>query len=70
LLSQTTAFFQTMVREIDLDAISQTDADGCQLEGRISREQRDPLTPVFEPMRRKMHIPAQHCPTGIDLIDA
>ncbi|KAK7888145.1 hypothetical protein LTR67_009022 [Exophiala xenobiotica] len=50
----------TMAREIDLDAISQTDADGSQLEGRISREQRDPLTPVFEPMRRKMHIPAQH----------
>ncbi|KAL6242686.1 hypothetical protein RBB50_010332 [Rhinocladiella similis] len=54
----TTAFFQTMARDIDLDAISRTDADDTQLEGQISRDQRTPLVPIFEPMRRKMHIPS------------
>ncbi|KIW17315.1 hypothetical protein PV08_04507 [Exophiala spinifera] len=53
----TTAFFQTMARDIDLDAISRTDADDAQVEGQISRNNRHPLVPVFEPMRRKMHIP-------------
>ncbi|KAJ9612527.1 hypothetical protein H2200_004124 [Cladophialophora chaetospira] len=53
----TTAFFQTMARDIDLDAISKTDVNGAPLEGQISRGDRQPLKPVFEPMRRKMHIP-------------
>ncbi|KAK5032206.1 hypothetical protein LTS07_001929 [Exophiala sideris] len=54
-----TAFFQKMARDIDVDAISRTDGDGFHLEGQISREERQPLKPVFEPMRRKMHIPGQ-----------
>ncbi|KIW26878.1 uncharacterized protein PV07_06672 [Cladophialophora immunda] len=53
----TTAFFQTMANDIDLDAISKTDGNGAQLEGQISRGERQPLKPVFEPMRRKMHVP-------------
>jgi len=53
----TTAFFQTMAGEIDLDAISKADVNGALLEGQISREERGPLKPVFEPMRRKMHLP-------------
>jgi len=54
----TTAFFQTMARDIELDAISKTDVDDAQLEGQISREERGPLKPIFDPMRRKMHVPS------------
>jgi hypothetical protein len=46
-----------MANDIDLDSISKTDVNGAQLEGQISRAEREPLKPVFEPMRRKMHIP-------------
>ncbi|EXJ80479.1 hypothetical protein A1O1_08624 [Capronia coronata CBS 617.96] len=54
----TTPFFQKMAREVDLDAISKVEGDG-KLEGQISRTDREPLKPVFEPMRRKMHVPGQ-----------
>jgi len=54
---QTTAFFQKMAGEIDWDTGSKPDVNGALLEGQISREEREPLKPVFEPMRRKMHIP-------------
>ncbi|KIX10601.1 uncharacterized protein Z518_01685 [Rhinocladiella mackenziei CBS 650.93] len=53
----TTAFFQKMAHEIDLDAVPKTDVNGVQHEGEISRQQREPLTPIFEPMRRKLHLP-------------
>ncbi|ETI23039.1 hypothetical protein G647_04835 [Cladophialophora carrionii CBS 160.54] len=52
-----TALFQAMANDIELDSISKTDVSGAQLEGQISRAEREPLKPVFEPMRRKMHIP-------------
>jgi len=55
----TTAFFQQMAGEIDWDTGSKPDVNGALLEGQISREEREPLKPVFEPMRRKMHIPGQ-----------
>jgi hypothetical protein len=48
-----------MAREIDLNAISKDEVDGEQLEGQISRSHREPLKPVFDPMRRKMHVPGQ-----------
>ncbi|KAH0846781.1 putative esterase [Fonsecaea pedrosoi] len=47
----------TMANDVDLDSISKTDGKGAQLEGQISRGERQPLKPVFEPMRRKMHVP-------------
>jgi hypothetical protein len=46
-----------MAKDINLDAISKSDGRGAQLQGHISREDRKPLKPVFEPMRRKMHVP-------------
>ncbi|EXJ79722.1 hypothetical protein A1O3_08005 [Capronia epimyces CBS 606.96] len=55
----TTPFFQTMAREIDLDAISKSEGNEEQLEGQISRADREPLKPVFHPMRRKMQMPGE-----------
>jgi hypothetical protein len=46
-----------MAKDIDLDSMSKSDADGIQLEGQISRQDRKPLKPVFDPMRRKNYIP-------------
>jgi hypothetical protein len=51
---QTTAFLQKMAREIDLEQIS---SSGDTYDGEIVRLERDPLKPVFDPMRRKLHIP-------------
>ena len=56
-VSQTTAFFQAMANDIDLDSISKTEAGDAQSEGQISRQGRAPLIPTFDPMRRKMHLP-------------
>jgi predicted alpha/beta-fold hydrolase len=49
-----TAFFQKMVREVDFEKISHEDAS---LEGWVSRQDRDPLRPVFQPTRRKLDLP-------------
>ncbi len=49
------AFLQKMARDIDLEKKSAYDED---FEGHVVRQQREPLKPVFEPMRRKLHIPA------------
>lgn len=58
---QTTAYFQKMAREVDLESFSQPqDFDQADLEGRIARPQREPLVPVFQPMRRKMHLPTAY----------
>jgi hypothetical protein len=50
---QTTAFLQKMAREIDLEQISSPDDT---YDGEIVRREREPLKPVFDPMRRKLHI--------------
>ena len=58
---KTTAYFQKLVQQMDLNSFSMPEnvAGGADLEGRISRPKREPLKPVFEPMRRKMGIPTQ-----------
>jgi len=43
-----------MARDVDLEKKS-TSAD--DYEGHVVRQQREPLKPIFEPMRRKLHIP-------------
>ena len=52
----TTAFFQKMANEVDLDNMPAKLDEA--LEGRISRPKREPLVPVFDPTRRRLHIPA------------
>jgi uncharacterized protein len=49
-----TAFFQKMAREVNFDKISHGDNE---LEGWVSRQDRDPLRPVFQPTRRKLDLP-------------
>jgi len=49
----TTAFLQKMAREVNLEMLSSDDS----YDGEIVRGQRQPLKPVFEPMRRKLHLP-------------
>ena len=51
----TTAFLQHMVAEIDLNSPAKLDGS---FEGQISRRNKEPLMPVFEPTRRKLHISA------------
>lgn len=51
-----TAFFEKMAQDIDLHRYPKADES---LEGRIARQEREPLKPVFEPMRRKLHLPVQ-----------
>jgi hypothetical protein len=51
---QTTAFLQKMALEIDLDKMPSSDDN---YNGEIVRREREPLKPVFDPMRRKLHLP-------------
>lgn len=54
---ETTAYFQRLAHEIDLDSFSNpNELDGASVEGRISRPEREPLKPVFDPMRRKLSV--------------
>ncbi|KAJ9663547.1 hypothetical protein H2198_000813 [Neophaeococcomyces mojaviensis] len=50
----TTAFFQKVAREVDFEHYSRNHP---LPEGLIRREEREPLRPWFDPMRRKMHLP-------------
>jgi predicted alpha/beta-fold hydrolase len=52
--AKTTAFLQKMACEIDLDQVPESDDT---FEGEIVRSKREPLKPVFDPMRRKLHLP-------------
>jgi hypothetical protein len=45
-----------MARDIDLENIPRFDPT---LEGQMARLEREPLKLVFEPTRRKLHIPEQ-----------
>jgi hypothetical protein len=47
-----------MAKDIELDSISTTKVDGELLEGKISLQNREPLKPVFDPMRRKNYLPS------------
>ena len=51
-----TAFFQKMAREVDFEKIPH---EAAALEGWVSRQDRDPLRPVFQPTRRKLDLPTQ-----------
>jgi hypothetical protein len=55
--SQSTAFLNKMVHEVRSDKISRTELG--LLEGYVQREKRQPLKPVFNPVRRKLHIPVE-----------
>ena len=44
-----------MASDVDLESIPRDAVDG--MIGHISRPKREPLRPVFEPARRKLHIP-------------
>jgi hypothetical protein len=55
LFVKTTAFLQKMACEMDLDKMPNSDGT---FEGEIVGRKREPLKPVFEPMRRKLHLPA------------
>ena len=48
-----TAFFQKMAREVDFEQIP---PKAAVLEGWVSRQDRDPLRPVFQPTRRKLDL--------------
>jgi hypothetical protein len=52
---KTTAFLQKMACEMDLEKMPNSDGT---FEGEIAGRKREPLKPVFEPMRRKLHLPA------------
>ena len=52
---KTTAFLQKMACEMDLEKMPNSDGT---FEGEIVRRKREPLKPIFEPMRRKLHLPA------------
>jgi len=54
-VAKVSAFLQTLARDIDLEKISSSD-DGY--EGHVVRQQRHPLKPQFEPMRRKLQFPS------------
>jgi hypothetical protein len=51
---QVAAFLKKMAGEIDLEQISTSDDT---YNGEIVCTAREPLKPVFEPMRRKLHVP-------------
>jgi hypothetical protein len=53
---QSTAFFNEMAKSVQLEKISRTDIG--LLQGYVQREKREPLKPVFNPVRRKLHITA------------
>ena len=57
-VQQAAAFFQKMVEDIDLDHRPTQNGD-LELKGHVSRDQRKPLKPVFEPMRRKLDFPSR-----------
>jgi hypothetical protein len=44
-----------MACEMDLEKMPNSDGT---FEGEIVRRKREPLKPIFEPMRRKLHLPA------------
>lgn len=50
----TTAFFQAMAHQVDVEHYSKSHP---LPEGQVRRFGREPLKPWFDPMRRKMHIP-------------
>ena len=52
---KTTAFLQKMACEMDLEKMPNSDGT---IEGEIVGRRREPLKPVFEPMRRRLHLPA------------
>jgi hypothetical protein len=52
---KTTAFLQKMACEMDLEKMPNSDGT---FEGETVGRKREPLKPVFEPMRRKLHLPA------------
>src|SRR5271154_2011332 len=52
---KTTAFLQKMACEMDLEKMPNSDGT---FEGEIVGRKREPLKPVFEPMRRRLHLPA------------
>jgi len=43
-----------MAREIDLEPVPSSEN---KYDGEIVRREREPLKPVFDPMRRKLHVP-------------
>ena len=54
---QTTAFLQEMANNVDLDKYSRDEADPHV--GQITRQERKPLKPVFNPTRRKLAMPTE-----------
>ena len=54
---QSTAFLNKMAKDVQLDKVSRDEVG--LLEGYVQREKRESLKPVFDPMRRRLHIPAE-----------
>lgn len=46
-----------MAKEVQLDKVSRDEVGS--LEGYVQRDKREPLRPVFDPVRRKLHIQAE-----------
>jgi uncharacterized protein len=52
------AFLKSMAKDVDLNRISRDELG--RLEGYVQREgRREPLKPVFDPVRRKLHVPVE-----------
>ncbi|ETN40820.1 uncharacterized protein HMPREF1541_05100 [Cyphellophora europaea CBS 101466] len=50
-----TSFLDKMYKDVQLDKISRDELG--PLEGYVKRDKRAPLRPVFDPVRRKLHLP-------------
>lgn len=54
---QSTTLLQKMADEVQFDQVSRTELGA--LKGHVPREERKPLRPYFDPVRRKLHFPEQ-----------